>query len=62
MENSPNDGLEKVTDTIKSDDLYWESGDDKGDEKPKVGLPSRPSPMKKTITRNVGNTQRRRFR
>ena len=49
-------------DTIKNDDLYWESGDDKGDEKPKVGLPSRPSPMKKTITRNVGNTQRRRFR
>ena len=49
-------------DTIKNDDLYWESEDNNVEDVPKVDLVSRPSPMRKTITRNVGNTQRRRFR
>jgi hypothetical protein len=54
--------LEKVTDTIENDDLYWESEDNNVEVTPTAELLPRPSPMRKTITRNVGNTQRRRFR
>jgi hypothetical protein len=57
-----NDGLEQVTDTIKNDDLYWESEDNNQEDTLTVELSPRPSPMKKITMRNVGNTQRRKFR
>lgn len=60
--SSLNDGLEQVTDTIENDDLYWESEDNNQEDTLTVELSPRTSPMKKTIMRNVGNTQRRKFR
>jgi hypothetical protein len=48
--------------STNSDSIYWESDDNTGeqtiDETPTI----RQAPMRKIITRNVGNTQRRRFR
>lgn len=51
--------------SIDEDPIYWESDnteetptDDTVEETPTL----RQAPMRKIITRNVGNTQRRRFR
>ena len=53
-----NDGLEKEMDSIDpSDPIYWENVDSSESEDPNNG-----TPLRKTTSRNVGNTQRRRFR
>jgi hypothetical protein len=57
--------LEKNGDSIDEDPIYWES--DNNEETPVDPIPEetpivRQAPMRKIITRNVGNTQRRRFR
>lgn len=51
--------------STKEDPIYWESDNneetpvnDEVEETPTI----RQAPMRKIITRNVGNTQRRRFR
>lgn len=61
-----------MSDSIDSENesIYWESGDDNveletsGEENPNTPPPlePRPTPMRRTVKRNVGNTSRRRFR